>query len=165
MTLSISQDVWDKYYEAADFFITEFGENCTIYYPPLKVECVNCTTGFFNSISKNVYKHGGPAPFNFGNCPLCGGNGYAEQESTTDIRLRIYWTKKDWVKVSDAIIMPDAEVQIIGYLTDLTKLRRADYIKLVTVQKELESKYVLTGECFFWGFKKDRYFVGYLKKR
>lgn len=163
--ISIPNTLWDKYYEAADLFITEFGSDCTIYYPPLKTECINCTISFFGGISKNVYKHGGPAPFQFGTCPMCGGNGFAESETIDSIRLRIYWNKKDWIRTAEIIASPDAEVQVIGYLTELKKIRRANYIKLVSNQNELENKYVLDGEPFFWGLKKNRYFVAYLKKQ
>jgi hypothetical protein len=165
MAITLPSDIWERYYEAADFFIDSLGEPCTVYYPPIKTECSNCVISFFNGISTNVYRHGGPAPFSFGVCPLCGGNNLAEVETTASLQLRIYWQKRDWIKVAEIIVVPDAEVQVIGYLTDLSKLRQANFIKLVTNQKQIETKYELAGEPFFWGFKKDRYFVAFLKKK
>jgi hypothetical protein len=127
MAITVPSGFWDKYYEACDFFLDDvhIGNVCTLVYPPRRTSCDNCVTNTIGSTSANSYRHGGPAPFNFGNCPLCGGNGYHEEEITGSITLRVYWEQKNWIKVS-GISFPDAEVQVIGYLADLPNLLKAN---------------------------------------
>ena len=166
MTISIPSEMWERYYEAADFFIDDdhIGRLCTIIYPPTKESCVNCTFNNIGGTSTNVYLHGGPAPFNFGKCPMCGGNGYRESENTDTIRLRIYWRRKDWMKIADNLVYPDADAQIIGYMADVKKLKRAIAIKLVSESQHGEWKMVLAGDIFPHGFGRNRYFMAFLKR-
>ena len=164
MTITIPSAFFNKYIEACDFFIDNdnIGKQCTLVYPSRKIACDNCVTNNIGGSSTNSYRHGGPAPFNFGRCPLCGGNGYHEEEITDTIRLRIYWEHRDWIKVS-SVSFPDADVQIIGYLSDLPKLRRANEIILLN-PKYGSWRTVLAGEPFPHGFGKNRYFMGFLKR-
>jgi hypothetical protein len=165
MTITIPDGFWDKYREACDFFIDDnhIGKSCTLVYPARRIICDNCIVNTIGGTSTNSYKHGGLAPFNFGNCPLCGGNGYHEEEITDSIRLRIYWRQKDWIKVSN-ISIPDADVQVIGYLSDLPNLRKANEVILVNETTHGEWRVILSGEPFLHGFGKDRYFVAFLKR-
>jgi hypothetical protein len=164
MTITVPEGLWDKYYEAVDFFIDDdhIGRACTIVYPPLKEACVNCITpvGMSNT---NVYRDGGPAPFSFGNCPLCGGSGYKETESTDTARLRIYWNRADWIRIAGSIVAPDAEVMVIGYMADLPKIKRATSLLLAKDNNEASYRAVLAGQPNPWGFGRNRYFVAYLK--
>lgn len=164
MTFSIPNELFDKYREVCDYLIdhNNFGKACTIYYPPLKEECSNCETGLDGSTSTNVYRRGGPAPFGFGSCPLCGGNGYRETESTDSIRLRLYWSKKDWSKFG--VKIPDADVMCIGYLSDLPKFKRANSISLISEQKHEDFRFVTACEPFPHGFGHNRYFICFLKR-
>jgi hypothetical protein len=165
MTISIPDAFWDKYYEACDFFLDNdhIGKSCTLVYPPKKTECSNCTFNNLGGTSTNVYRHGGPAPFNFGRCPMCGGNGYKETEVTAQINLRVYWRNRDWIKVAN-INVPDAEVQIIGYLADLQKVRQAIEIRLVDERTQGDWRMNLAGEPFPHGFGKNKYFIAHLKR-
>ena len=165
MTISVPDTLWEKYYEACDFFIDNnyIGKACTLVYPPIKTSCAHCSTTHVGGTSTNVYVHGGPAPFSYSDCPMCGGNGYREEESTDTIRLRIYWERRNWIKVSE-IHVPDAEVQIIGYMSDLKKLRQADSIRLINDVQQATWNMMLACEPFPWGFGKNRYFVAFLKR-
>ena len=165
MSFSIPTELFDKWREISDYFLTNdnFSRICTLYYPPIREACNNCNVGLIGGNSTNVFQHGGPAPFNNNGCAYCGGNGYREKEVTDTIRLRIYHTKKNWVKTSD-IVSPDAEVQVIGLTSDLPKFIRADSIQLVSEQNELEQYYNLAGEPFFYGFNTNRYFVAFLRR-
>lgn len=165
MTISISNDFWNKYYEACDFFLDDshIGESCTLVYPSRKIACNNCVTSNIGGTSTNAYRHGGPAPFNFGSCPLCGGNGYHEEEITGTITLRIYWQPRDWIKVS-SISFPNADVQVIGYKSDLPNLRKANEVILLNDQTNTDWRMALAGEPFLHGFGKNRYFVAFLKR-
>lgn len=163
--MQIPSTVFTQYYEACDLFIDNdhIGKSCTLYYPPKRVECANCTISHFGGISTNVYRHGGPAPFYGGKCSLCGGNGFSEEEVTTTIRLRIYWNKRDWNKVNN-IQIPEADVMVIGYSADVVNFQRASYIILVAGQDFIRQKFELACEPFLHGFGKSRYFIGFLKR-
>ena len=160
--VTLPDSIWATYREFADFFIDEFGSSCTLIYPPKRETCNNCTINPFGGGSTNVYRHGGPAPFQ-GRCPICGGNGFRESENTDTITLRLYWRAKDWIKVANNINVPDADVQVIGYLSDLYKLKMSTEIRLINNDHGRWNT-VLAGEPFPHGFKKDRYFVAFLKR-
>ena len=164
MTISIPTAFWDKYYEACDFFLddTHIGRECTIVYPPKRTACVNCTNPV-GSTTTNVYRHGGPAPFSFGSCPLCGDNGYKEEESTDTLQLRVYWSRADWLRIAGSIVADDADVMIIGYMTDVTKVRRASNIILASDNNESQYRATVTGKPTPWGFGRNRYFIAFLK--
>ena len=164
MALTIPDGFFDQYYEAVNFFIDSeyIGRECTIIYPPKRTACVNCIKPVGTSTT-SVYRHGGPAPFNFGGCPLCGGNGYKEVEFTDTIRLRIYWNRKDWIKVASNIVVADADVMVIGYMSDLPKFNRAIEVLLASSQNEAEYRAVVTGKPSPWGFGRDTYFVAFLR--
>lgn len=164
MAINIPDGMIDKYNEACDFFINNdiIGANCTLVYPPKKTPCNNCIKpAGMNSV--NVYRHGGPMPFNFGSCPLCGGNGYSEVEVTEPIRLRTYFNRSDWIRVASTINIDDADVMVIGFMADLPKFKRAVQILLVSDQTVAEYRSVSIGKPAPWGFRGDRYFVAYLK--
>jgi hypothetical protein len=113
--------------------------------------------------STNTYRNGGPAPFTFGLCPLCGGNGYRETEVSDNIQLRIYWNKADWIKIGTTINIADASAMIIGFMADVPKLLNATEIILVREQNELNCRSVLLGPPYPHGFGRDTYFMAYVK--
>lgn len=160
----IPADFFNDYNEVIDEFLSNdfISYDHTIYYPAKKVACSNCTVSNFGGISKNKYRSGGPAPFSFGSCPLCGGNGVKEEESTDTIRTRVYWEKKDWIK-RGGVDIPNSDVMIMGFSSDLVKITRMNYIRLNTTQNVIDNKYSLDGAPFYHGFGR-RYFVAFLKQ-
>jgi hypothetical protein len=164
MTIEIPRGLIDKYYEAADLFINSdiIGRKCTLIYPPKREQCTNCVIKPVGASSTNIYRNGGPMPFTFGGCPLCGGNGYKESEVFDYIRLRIYWNRADWITKGKVLNIEDAEVMAIGFMSDLPKLLRAIEIVLITNQ-EPKHRMVLTGKPHPHGFGRNRYFVAYMK--
>jgi hypothetical protein len=164
MAIIIPKGLIDKYYEACDFFLNNdlIGRSCTIVYPPRRTSCANCTVRLIGSNSHNTYRNGGPAPFSFGSCPLCGGNGYKEVEVTDTIRLRIYWNRADWIKVG-GISIDNANVMVIGSIIDVPKISRAIELHLATSQTEAKYRATLVGKPVPHGFGRNRYFVAYLK--
>lgn len=164
MTISIPSAFWDRYYEACDFFLDDdhIGRASTVVYPPKRTACVNCIQPV-GSNTNNVYRHGGPMPFDFGSCPMCGGGGYKEEENTESIRLRIYWSRADWIRIAGSIVSDDAEVMIIGYMADVVKVRQAAHIILAKNNNEADYRASLVGQPNPWGFGRDRYFVAFMK--
>lgn len=165
MAINIPNSVFNVYYDVCDWLLSNehTSYTCTLIYPPLKEPC-SCGQTPINEGSTNVYSHGGPAPFNFSLCPLCGGNGYKETVNTQSIRLRIYWAQRNWIKIAGAVGIEDATAQIIGNLSDLQSILKADQIEVVDNQSQTRFKMTLAGEPFLHGFGKNKYFVAYLKR-
>lgn len=164
MTINIPDAFWDKYHEACEFFLDDnhIGRACTIVYPPKREACINCVKPV-GTTSTNVFRHGGPMPFTFGDCPMCGGNSYRETEVTDSVRLRVYWNRADWLKVAGSIVVDDADLMIIGYMTDLPKVRKAANILLADDNNEADYRASLVGKPKPWGFGRNRYFSAFLK--
>jgi hypothetical protein len=168
--ISIPSSLQTLYNQGVDALLASdmTSEVCQIVYPPKKVQCVNCLPGPLGQ-GANVYRSGGPAPFNFGSCPVCQGKGYKEEETKADVRLRVYFasdrSKTENYKVLANLKVDDYEAQLIGYMTDLVKIKRADHIMLVKNNGGNQSiKCRLIGEPVPWGFDKNRYFSVYVGK-
>lgn len=159
MAINIPQSLFDTFNETIDYFIDDsFGVDCRLYFAKNRVDCTNCI-----NTNSNIY--GGFDSFVNRNCHYCGGLGYKESEQTEDIKLRLYYDKKKWLRIIDPIDAPDGTVQVIGYLSDLPSLRAADYMVINTAQEDIiRQKYKTFGEFNTHGFKHDRYIVGYLQR-
>ena len=164
--VNIPDEVFTKYKEFGDAMINQLGINCKVVYPPKRENCVNCVYDPIGKKSANRYRHGGPKPFNFGRCPMCGGNGFKEVESEEVVKLRVYYDYRDFVKVDGVSInAPGERVQIIGYLTDMHKVRRANEIIINSDKGGYGTwRFVKGSEPAPWGLKKDRYFVAFLER-
>lgn len=164
--INIPQSVFDKYNDAVDDMInSNFGVNCKLVYPPIRAQCTNCVFDSIGRKSANKYAHGGPAPFNFGVCPVCGGSGFKESESDTTIKMRVYYELKSFIKITGTVNIPDGAVQVIGFLSDVEKFKRANRIIL---NSDLEGVagdvYERLSEPQPHGFKRNRYFICMLKR-
>ena len=164
--MEIPNEVFQLYKDTCDGFInSNFGVNCKVVYPPKKIACSNCVLDTIGQKSSNRYRHGGPAPFNFGVCPLCGGGGYKEEEHFDSIKLRVYYTPKEWVNVGVAINVPAGSIQIIGFLTDFLKVNKSIEIEVNSdMAGYIKWRFCKQGGVYPWGFKQDRYFVCFLER-
>lgn len=140
------------------------GINCKVVYPPKDDPCPNCQLDPQTGRSASIYKIGGPSPFtNFSTCGVCWGEGHLYKEQSDIIRLRVYWDSKSWIKLAGQIVTQDGVAQIIGYMTDLNKIKRAKYLILNSDLQDIqEMRYVLSGMPVPFGFRKNRYFIGYV---
>jgi len=163
--VDIPASVWSKYKDICDDFISSnFGVNCKLIYPAKRSSCANCVPGLVGGSSSNKFKHGGPMPFNFGNCPMCGGDGFKEIENTETIKLRVYHSSQPYTKVAN-ISVPDNKIEIIGFMSDLPKVMRSNEIEVVDDQSAYRHwKFTKDGEPFPHGFEKDRYFIMDMKR-
>ena len=162
MTFSIPSGIIEVYKEVADEMINNdlIGATCTLVYPPKQEACINCTVNTFGGSSSNVFRHGGPSPFNWGKCPMCGGSGFKETEVTANIRLRVYWNQKSWKNINVPIQVADGDVMTIGFIADMPKVLQAQEIILIDKMSGFKKyKYMLAGEPFPHGFQKDKYFM------
>lgn len=163
MTINIPQLVFDKYNTIADFMLNNdnFSRVCTLVYPPIKEYCTTCV-GLAGTTNPNSFQGGNPAPFSFNSCEWCGGQGYREKITTAEIRLRIFWRPRDWIKIGN-IVVPDAQCQVIGKISDLPALTAAQYISLASQETAMENNFKLLGKPALHGFGRTRYFVAYLE--
>lgn len=159
---NIPQEVYDIYNEFADDFINlNFGQTCRLQYPPKRTACTNCVFDTITQRSSGVYKTGGPISFSFGICPWCNGLGYIETENTTDIKMRVYWERRYWVKINTSINIPDGSIQTIGFLYDIPKIKQAQSIIINPNLESINSwSYILASEPIPFGLTK-RHFIAY----
>lgn len=142
------------------------GQDCQLMYPITNnSSCPNCIYNPRQKRSSNIYKSGGPVPFeNHTTCPWCGGSGRSSRPVTEDIRLRVYWSQKDW-SISRPVENPDSSVMIIGYMTDLPKLEKSERIQL-NKNVGVYRKWICEreGESVPWGLGQSRYFAQMLTR-
>ena len=164
--MEIPTEVFDTYYSiASDFIDSNFGVNCTIYYPEKKSICDNCIFDSFQKKSTNKYLAGGPISFTTGQCPRCAGTGYRSIADTDSIKLRAYFDKKKWIKMPVDINLVDSAVQVIGHMVDMPKILRASSVLVNSdIQGYKSFKYVLAGEPVPHGFGRNKYFVAMLTR-
>ena len=82
-----------------------------------------------------------------------------EVETTEDIKLKVYWDSKSWIKVGGDMVIPDNSIQTIFYATDLGKITRAKELIVHKDIKDLrEMRFTKFGEPFPLGLKQIRYF-------
>lgn len=158
--------VYTTYNNFVDSFIlNDFGVPCTLLFPTQKTQCLNCYYDSQNNRSSNSYNGTGPQPFTFGVCPWCNGVGFKEIPVTKKIQLRIYFHRKNWIKISEMINVPDGAVQTIGFLTDLPSILQAKQIIINSDQVGYtQSLYELHGEPVTSGFGNDRYIAAIWKR-
>tara|TARA_B100001123_G_C15282006_1_gene1014336 strand:+ start:1112 stop:1603 length:492 start_codon:yes stop_codon:yes gene_type:complete len=162
MAINVPESVFDKYFEVIDSTFDIFGVTCQLVYLE-KVEDITDTGTFnnfptINSISAHRRGPGTPA-FERAN------RVYREVEQTEDIKLKVYWDAKSWIKISNDIVVPDNSIQTIAYMTDLPKILRA---KQLIVHKGIkdygEIRFERVGEHYPMGLKQNRYFCCFWKR-
>jgi hypothetical protein len=158
---SIPSEVYDIHEWVTDELIDgETASNCILIFPEKREECDNCIFDPNINASSSIHKQGGPIPFaNYGICPRCQGNGFLSTPSTETIRLRIYWNESNWDKFGFSVANPSASCMVIGYMSDLPSLERANTIllndEISGIRNFLCSR---EGESQPWGFRRNRYF-------
>ena len=148
--VSIPDDVFSLYKEFSDEMITSFGVDCKIHYVKKIQTTVNSIPTVKKSKSMRTYNKTEDFIQN---------TNYESVETTEIIKLRTYWTRKDFKKVAD-IVIPDGGIMTIGYLSDLPKIRSCEYMT-PNIENEdyLNYRFTRIGNPIPWGIKKDRYFV------
>lgn len=163
--MDIPQELFDIYNEFADDFISQnFGVPSKLTYPEKKIPCTNCSGNtMIGGRPSNFQSHGGPGPFNpKQNCSVCGGQGFSSSAATDNIKLRAYFTKKEWTKLG-AVNVPEGGCVVIGFMSDLPKYKMANTITLCTDVQGINGwTYEKAGEAVPHGFKRNRYFMGVL---
>lgn len=164
---TIPTAIIDDYHWLADSLIddTDIGTLCRLIYPPIPSECPNCIVDPVTGRSSSIYKTSGPISFtNHTTCPWCGGEGRRLEPSTEDIRVRVYFNPKDFQMVAGDIQVADGVAQVIGYMSDLAKMSRAEKIILYVDQVDIKQwTCSQVREPVPWGFG-NRYFIMFVKR-
>jgi hypothetical protein len=144
----------------------ETGHPCKIYYPSKPTECDNCVLDPRSHKSAHIYKAGGPIPFQDHTiCPRCGGTGRNTLQTTDNVRLRLYFEPRDWIDIGIKFDVAFGVCMSIGYMSDLSKIERAERILLDTHVSEIKRWYCKrAGEAVPHGFRHKRYFIQYLER-
>lgn len=145
------------------------GKTCQLVYPPRQVRCGNCIFDPTNNRSSNRPRSGGPVPFAVGaSCPLCSGRGMKEEEATENITLKCNWEFKKFASsIPIDLRIPNAVVQVKGYLTDIPKLLRAQYVVInLPFVPYARQSFVLLGEpADESNIVQSRYFSALLRRK
>jgi len=164
--VAIPQELYDKYNAmVSDMINLNFGVYCLLQYPPLLEDCPNCIFDSLSRKSSNRYQSGGPQPFSFGVCPWCNGDGtISRTTANTTIKLRVYYQRKDWIKLDIPLDVPDGYVQVIGHMYDLDNFMRAQSVILNSdLRSQHEWKFVRAGQPVPHGLGEKRFFVAFMK--
>lgn len=153
MAIIVPESVFDKYYEVIDSTFDIFG--------------VICQLVSINKVEEIVYNPNNNIPEkNSINAHRVRGGDYERQnkiireiEVLSDIKLKVYWDQKNWIGVTDGIVLPDGSIQTIGFMKDLPKILQA---KALIVHKNIkntkELRFERMGEYIPMGLRQDRYF-------
>ncbi len=153
MAISIPQTVFDKYYDVVDSTFTIFGVTCQLVY----VEQVEEISNTYNNIpsNKSINSHRRRQEQYVRQEKVI-----REVEKTEDIKLKVYWDSKSWIKLGGNLVVPDNSIQTIGKMTDLPKVLRA---KELIVHKDIkdygEIRFERAGAHYPLGLKQTKYFA------
>lgn len=156
----IPQNIFNIYNNTiSDLITNNVGVPCTLIYGSNRVQCPNCIYNSIAKTSSNIYNNIGPQPFTNIICPYCNGIGFKIQEQTEDIFLRVYFTKKDFLKIDLPIISTDGLIQTIGFISDMPKLQKAkEIIANINVKNYSIYRYQLAAEIIPWGLGQTKKF-------
>lgn len=151
--MDIPQGIWDLYNNTtSDMILKNFGVNCKIIYGDTRVSCPNCVFNTITKSSSNIYKIGGPIPFENTVCPYCNGEGYTITENSETFKMRVYFNKKDFIRVEIPVTVTDSSIQTIAFITDMPKLQQAkEIIANTDVGNYSIYRYVLAAEILPFG--------------
>lgn len=112
----IPSGLFAKYDEFTQHFLDDFGCTCTLLY--------NETIAVINT-EQPTLKQKKSIEILPGNTGFSRGDvSYKTVQNTDTIRLRVYWTAKEFKKIS-SIDLPEGSIACYGLLSDLPKIERA----------------------------------------
>mgnify|MGYP001087438740 CR=1 FL=1 len=157
MPVSIPESVFDKYFDVIDSTFNIFGVMCELVYIDLEEIPYDPDNNLPDNNDINIHRRDGDE-FDRED------KSYREVETKEDIKLKVYWDNKSFVKVG-SIAIPENSIQTIGMMTDLPQILRAHYLvvhKGITDYKTF--RFERAGEHFPMGLKQNRYFGCFWKR-
>jgi len=151
MPVNIPESVFDKYFDVVDSTFDIFGVTCQLV--TIKLEEIDQEPDNNVPDRNDINSHRRhDDQFDRGD------KTYREVETLEDIKLKVYWDNRSFVKVG-SVSVPDNSIQTIGMMTDLPKILRA---KSLIIHKTIKDygimRFERSGEHFPMGLKQDRYF-------
>jgi hypothetical protein len=152
MPVSIPESVFDKYYDVVDSTFTIFGVTCQLVY----VETVEEISNTYDNIPENrsvnaqrrrqgTYKRQDKV--------------IKQVDKTEDIKLKVYWDSRSFIKPGGNIVVPDNSIQTIFFASDMGKIVRAkELIVHKDIKDKKEMRFQRAGEPFPMGLRQNRYF-------
>jgi hypothetical protein len=139
--ISLPTNVKSQIVIAISNIIDVLGKECVIYYPPKLISCTNCT-------STGIWKTGGPMPFNFGVCPLCGGQNVKTQEASESVTMSLDWKPQRYFYLFPDLNIRNPKNVILsrGRIADLTKVAQCNHMKVNGIDAYKHFNFKLIGE-------------------
>ena len=126
------------------------GRSCRLFYPSIMIDCPDCTAPV-GGYSSNYFENG--TTFNsLAECASCGGSHTIEKEASyEDVTMLVRWNPQKWWKspITDQMQLNTNYGFVLtrGFLTDLPKIRKANYMVLNSPITDYEGgRFVLDGE-------------------
>jgi len=158
MPLNIPQSVFDKYYDIIDSTFDIFGSTCQLVSIE-KQEVFTPDDNLPNINTINDHRRNGGGVRKRGTVIV------KEVEVFTDVKLKIYWDSKQWVQVTDSLVAPNAAIQTVGFMKDLSKVLSANSLVVhKDVLNSVEMKFERIGGHIPMGLKQDKYFACFWKR-
>ena len=152
MPVNIPQSVFDKYYDVVDSTFTIFGVTCQLVSVKLEEIVQDTDNNIPDNNSVNIHRRHDDE-FDRGE------KTYREVETLEDIKLKVYWDNRSFVKVGGNLAVPDNAIQTIGMMTDRQKVLAANFLIVHNgIKDEGSIRFQRSGEYFPMGLKQDRYF-------
>ena len=154
MPINIPESVFTKYYDIIDSTINDiFGIDCQLVYIEQVEEISNTFDNIPSNRSVNAHRRNGPDQFQRES------KVYRDVEKVEDVKMKVYWDNKSWIKPGGDVAIPDNGIQTIFFATDLPKVKRAKELIVHKAIKDLqEMRFTRVGEAFPMGLRQIRYF-------
>ena len=137
MPINVPESVFDKYYDVIDSTFTIFGVTCQLVFVEQIEEISNAYNNVPDNRSINAHRKN-QEQFRREN------KVFREVERTEDIKLKVYWDNKSWIKPVGNLVYPDNAIQTIFFATDLAKINRAKELivhKTIKDSQTFDSRY------------------------
>lgn len=158
MPINIPESVFTKYYDIIDSTINDiFGIDCQLVFIEKVEEIADTFDNIPDNRSINAHRRNGPDQYrrsSEGQSKV-----FKEVEKLEDIKMKVYWDNKSWIKPGGDIAIPDNGIQTIFFASDLDKVKRAKEIIVHKAIKDTqEMRFKRKGEAFPMGLRQNRYF-------
>jgi hypothetical protein len=125
--MEIGVDVFDKYTEMTDLMLTSFGNKCFLVYHN-QIQPIQTPNSLIQKKVMNLQQSSDKNGFARAN------DEFKIQETREEVKLRLYWDKKDHKKYGN-LDLPDGSLMTISDYSGLSKINRCVFL-VVFADKE-----------------------------